>query len=187
MPAILANVDEQFIFLSGKLMNNVSVYLLSLFILAGCAGKNIKEPIQPPTAKESASARPAENNSSTSNAQPTVNSSSATNSIYFDFDQSNVKDSFRPILESTAKYMKEHTDNAIILQGNSDERGSSEYNLALGNRRAESAKKILSVLGVNNKNIEIVSFGKEQPTALCHEEKCWAKNRRADIVLNKNN
>ena len=166
-------------------MNNVSVYLLSLFILAGCAGNNIKEPVQPSTAKDSVSPQIASINSTSSNTQVSINSTSSSNSIYFDFDQSNVKDSYRTILEANAKYMKEHTDKAIILQGNSDERGSSEYNLALGNRRAESAKKILSALGVKNKNIEVISFGKEKPKSLCHEEKCWAENRRADIVLNK--
>lgn len=86
------------------------------------------------------------------------------------------------MIEAHAKYLSAHKDAKATVQGNTDERGSREYNIGLGNQRAESVKKIMNVLGVPDKQVEAVSLGKEKPRATCHDESCWTENRRSDIV-----
>ena len=103
-------------------------------------------------------------------------------SVYFDYDSNAVKDEFRGLVQAHSKYLVEYTNRRIALEGNTDERGSREYNLALGQRRAESVKKIMTVLGVPESRIETVSFGEEKPKSSGHDEGAWAQNRRADIV-----
>jgi peptidoglycan-associated lipoprotein len=102
-------------------------------------------------------------------------------SVYFDFDSNVVKDEFRPVVQAHAKYMVEKKDAKVRVEGNCDERGSREYNLALGQRRAEAVKKVMTVLGVQEGRIETVSFGEEKPADPGHDEAAWAKNRRGDI------
>jgi len=103
-------------------------------------------------------------------------------SIYFDFDKDEVKTEFRPLVEAHAKYLKEHSEAKIALQGNADERGSREYNLALGQRRSVAVKKVMNLLGAPDKQIETVSYGEEKPRCSEKNEACWSQNRRADIV-----
>jgi peptidoglycan-associated lipoprotein len=102
--------------------------------------------------------------------------------IYFDFDSDAVKAEFRPMLEAHAKYLIAHTAAKIVLQGNTDERGTREYNLSLGQRRSVAVKKSLNLLGVQDKQIETVSFGEEKATEACADEVCSKNNRRVDIV-----
>jgi peptidoglycan-associated lipoprotein len=106
----------------------------------------------------------------------------ATRSIYFDYDSYVVKDEYRSVLEAHAGYLKSNGDARLILQGNADERGSREYNLALGQKRAEAVRKALAVLGVNNAQLEAISFGEEKPRATGSDEQALAENRRADVV-----
>lgn len=103
-------------------------------------------------------------------------------SIYFDYDSIVVKDDYRAVIEAHAAYLIAHKDAKVILQGNTDDRGSREYNLALGQRRAEAVRKALSVLGVGEPQLEAVSFGEEKPRAVGDSEQAYAENRRADIV-----
>ncbi len=103
-------------------------------------------------------------------------------SVYYDFDSSVVKDEYKPMVEAHAKYLASHADAKVTIQGNTDERGSREYNIALGQRRADGVKKIMNVLGVSDKQIETVSFGEEKPKATGHDEASWKQNRRSDIV-----
>jgi peptidoglycan-associated lipoprotein len=103
-------------------------------------------------------------------------------SIYFDFDQYVVKDEFRPTIEAHAKFLVNNPKFKVLIQGNADERGSREYNLALGQKRADAVKKSLSLLGTREDQIESVSLGKEKPVCAESTEDCWAKNRRADIL-----
>jgi len=106
----------------------------------------------------------------------------AKRSVYFDYDSYIVKEDFKPLLSAHAKYLVAHKDRKILIQGNTDERGGSEYNLALGQKRAEAVRKSLSLLGVQESQIEAVSLGKEKPKATGSDEAAWAENRRADIV-----
>jgi peptidoglycan-associated lipoprotein len=103
-------------------------------------------------------------------------------SIYFGYDSFAVEPEFQPIIEAHAHYLMAHLDAKVILQGNTDDRGSREYNLALGARRAEAVKQAMVVLGVSATQIETVSFGKEKPKAHGADEASRAENRRVDIV-----
>jgi peptidoglycan-associated lipoprotein len=101
--------------------------------------------------------------------------------IYFDFDSNVIKDEFRGAIESNAKRLGANTAKKVTIEGHTDERGGSEYNLALGQRRAEAVQKSLTLLGAGGGQIEAVSFGKERPVAQGSNEEAWAKNRRAEI------
>ena len=103
-------------------------------------------------------------------------------SVYYDLDSFVVKDEFKPIIEAHGKYLRDNRNARVIVQGNTDERGGREYNLALGHKRAESVKRMLSILGVQEAQIETVSFGKEKPRNPGSDEGAWAENRRSDIV-----
>ena len=105
--------------------------------------------------------------------------------VYFDFDKSFIREDAKPALQMVADYMKKNKDAKIRVEGNCDERGTSEYNMALGERRAASAKKYLVGLGVDEKRISTISFGKEKPICAEHNEECWQKNRRADFMRQK--
>lgn len=106
----------------------------------------------------------------------------AKRSIYFDLDSYSVKKEFGSVIENHSKYLQSNQGRKIIIQGNTDERGGAEYNLALGQKRAEAVRKSLTLMGVPESRIEAVSFGKEKPKALGNDEASWAENRRADIV-----
>jgi len=106
----------------------------------------------------------------------------AKRSVYFDLDSYTVKAEYQQVVENHAKYLKSNTGRKIIIQGNTDERGGAEYNLALGQKRAEAVRRSLSLLGVPESQMEAVSLGKEKPKATGSDEAAWAENRRADIV-----
>ncbi len=105
--------------------------------------------------------------------------------VYFDFDKYNIRPDMTARMEANARFLLDHPGVKIEIQGNCDERGTNEYNLALGERRAMSAKKYLINLGVEPARIEVVSFGEEKPLDPGHNEIAWAKNRRADFVIIK--
>lgn len=99
--------------------------------------------------------------------------------IYFDYDSFVIKDEFRPMLEAHAKALRADRNKGLIIEGHTDERGGSEYNLALGQKRAEAVLKALVLLGVQPNQLEAVSFGKERPAVAGHDEAAYAQNRRA--------
>ncbi len=106
----------------------------------------------------------------------------AQRSFYFDLDSYVLKPEAQPVIAAHAKYLTANKQRKVIIQGNTDERGGREYNLALGQKRAEAVRKSLSLLGVSDTQLEAVSFGKEKPRALSSDEASWAENRRADLV-----
>lgn len=101
--------------------------------------------------------------------------------VYFDFDSDAVKEEFRPLIELHAKRLNNNRKLALNLEGHTDERGGREYNLALGQRRAEAVAKSLTLLGVQASQVEAVSFGKERPAVQGSTEEAWAKNRRVEL------
>ena len=105
-------------------------------------------------------------------------------SVYFDFDRFDVRPQDRPLVEAHAKFMRENPTAKMLIQGNADERGSREYNVGLGQRRSDSLKKMLTLLGVKEDQVESVSLGEEKPSCSDHSEDCWAKNRRDDMLYN---
>ncbi|MBC3909211.1 peptidoglycan-associated lipoprotein Pal [Undibacterium umbellatum] len=110
------------------------------------------------------------------------NSPLAKRSVYFDFDQYVVKTEYSGTVNAHSKYLGTNKGKKVLIQGNTDERGGSEYNLALGQKRAEAVRKSLSLLGVPESQMEAVSLGKEKPKATGSDEASWAENRRADII-----
>src|SRR5664279_3334642 len=105
----------------------------------------------------------------------------AKRSVYFDFDSFAVKDEFKTIIEAHGKYLQGSRNSRMTVEGNTDERGSREYNIALGQRRADAAKKMMLLMGANDAQIETVSFGKEKPKNPGHDESAWTENRRDDL------
>jgi len=106
----------------------------------------------------------------------------ANRSIYFDFDKYVVREADTPVVQNHAAYLVKTPSRKILIQGNTDERGGAEYNLALGQKRAEAVRKSMAALGVPEGQMEAVSLGKEKPKAQGSNEAAWAENRRADIV-----
>ncbi len=105
--------------------------------------------------------------------------------IYFDFDRFNIREDMKTRIEDNAKFLLDHPEIKIEIQGNCDERGTNEYNLALGEKRAKSAQAYLVNMGVSPDRIKTISFGEERPLDPGHNEKAWAKNRRDDFVIIK--
>ena len=105
----------------------------------------------------------------------------AKRSVYYPFDVSVVQDADKPVVQAHAKYLGEYASRKLRLEGNCDERGSGEYNLALGQRRADGVRKMLLVGGARASQIETVSYGEEKPRAAGHDEASWAQNRRTDL------
>lgn len=110
-----------------------------------------------------------------------VNPLSKEKGVFFDFDQYVVKPEGQRVLEMHGKYLSAHSTVKIKVEGNADEQGGAEYNLALGQKRADAVVKVLKVFGVNDTQMEAVSFGKEKPKALGHDEQSRAQNRRVDL------
>jgi peptidoglycan-associated lipoprotein len=103
-------------------------------------------------------------------------------SVYFDYDSYEVKSEYKDLVTAHAKFLAENRQFKMLIQGNTDERGSREYNLALGQKRADAIKKMLSLLGVGEGQLESVSLGEEKPKNEGHNESAWAENRRGDML-----
>jgi peptidoglycan-associated lipoprotein len=103
--------------------------------------------------------------------------------IYFDFDRFMIRPEAKTQLEVNARLLKQHNDWKLVLEGHCDERGTADYNLVLGERRAQSVKKYLGDLGVPASKLRIVSYGKERPFCSEHSDDCWQQNRRVHFVM----
>ncbi len=174
-------------------MKNLIISIIIASSLAACGTKAlVKEPpvnTQTPIASTSAPAAKSEvNNNIATESKMEINPLTDPNnilskrSLYFDYDKYAVKTEYQDLIAAHAKLLAEHPNMSISIQGNADERGSREYNLALGQKRAVAVKMALSIHGVTDKQMETVSFGQEKPKATGHDEASWSQNRRADIV-----
>ena len=165
----------------------ISIVLLNL--LAACASQKPKTPeaVAPVSAPEVTA--PAAEAEATPAPAPMVDVDPlndpanilAKRSIYYPLDVSAVQDADKPVVAAHAKYLSEHSDRKVRVEGNADERGSNEYNLSLGQRRADSVKQMLIVGGAKASQIETASYGEEKPNATGHDESSWSQNRRSDI------
>ena len=106
----------------------------------------------------------------------------AKRTVYFDFDKSDIKPEARQIIEAHAKYLAAHPNTHITLEGHCDERGTREYNLGLGERRARAVQQVMTLLGASSGQLKLVSYGEERPVAAGHDESAWALNRRVEFV-----
>lgn len=172
-------------------MKKIALSIVVASLVAACGSQEVKKdvPVADRTTPTTQPSRPATSTTTSPTTQPAIAANPLTDpknilskrSVYFDFDSNVVKDEFRPVVQAHARYMVEKKDAKIRVEGNCDERGSREYNLALGQRRAEAVKRVMTVLGVQEGRIETVSFGEEKPAAAGHDEAAWAQNRRSDI------
>lgn len=103
-------------------------------------------------------------------------------SVFFDYDSNVVKEEYKPLVTAHARYLQQNPATKMRIEGNADDRGSREYNLALGQRRADAVKQMMQLLGAQAAQIETVSFGEEKPRCKEAAESCWSQNRRGDIV-----
>jgi peptidoglycan-associated lipoprotein len=103
-------------------------------------------------------------------------------SVFYDLDKYDIKDEYRPILQAHGKNLAQNRSMKMLIQGNCDERGSREYNIALGQRRAEGVKRMLVLMGATESQVEPVSLGEEKPRCSEHTEGCWSQNRRSDML-----
>jgi peptidoglycan-associated lipoprotein len=163
------------------------------FVAAGCSSVNLDEQKPAPIVDATPAAKPA---GPDPRAVAPVDAQSARGldpfndpnsplykkSVYFDFDSFVVKSEYQPVVEAHGRYLASTKNRRIVVEGNTDERGGREYNLALGQKRAEAVKQRLMLLGATDSQIETVSYGKEKPKAIGSNEEAWAQNRRADIV-----
>ena len=174
-------------------MKNIAlIAVVAAAALAGCASKETRTDA-PVTDRSTGATQPsqaAQQRPTTTPQQPgTVagnplrdpNNILSKRSVFFDYDSNSVKDEYRGLVQAHSRYLGDKRDSRIRIEGNCDERGSREYNLALGQRRAEAVKKVMTVLGVQDGRIETVSYGEEKPMAQGHDEQSWSQNRRADI------
>jgi len=172
-------------------MNNSLFALPLLLLVAACSSTPAKDAAPDKAEPSIAVQSPAGTDVSTNGATPVAEAPNplkdprnvlSRRSIFFDYDQYLIKDTDRALLESHAAYLRNHSIAKVVVQGNTDERGSREYNIALGQRRADSVKQFLKLLGAKDFQIETVSFGKEKPRCTASDESCWSQNRRADLV-----
>ena len=103
-------------------------------------------------------------------------------SVYYEFDMYDIRDEFKPAIEAHAMYLRENRGVRMLIQGNTDERGSREYNIALGQHRSEGVKRMLLLLGAREEQVEAVSLGEEKPKEAGHTEEAWTRNRRSDML-----
>ncbi len=180
-----------------KMIRTITVFFCVALFAAGCAKKELvksEEPVAPPAAVEKAPAvtppveKPAPEapavkeetiQETTKQAAPAV----TMETIHFDFDSYVLSAEARDILKKNAEWMSANPTAKVQVQGNCDERGSAEYNLALGENRAKAAAKYLETLGVGKDKLSTISFGKEKPVDSGHDEAAWGKNRRDDFVI----
>jgi peptidoglycan-associated lipoprotein len=165
----------------------LSIVLTSL--LAACASEKTKEAVNEPAAAPAATEAPvtAPAASAQTETAPVAAASAevtapAQRSVYFPFDVDAVQEADRATVQAHGEYLGKNASAKVRVEGNADERGSSEYNLALGQRRANNVKKLLILSGAKASQITTVSYGEEKPRCAEHNEACWSQNRRADIV-----
>jgi peptidoglycan-associated lipoprotein len=165
--------------------------LVTLVLLAACASQKTKEEVKPePAPVTQTPAVPQTPAQPTPVAQNPLHDPSNIlykHSVYFGYDKYDVASEYQPLVTAHAKYLRDHSGAKVAIQGNCDERGSREYNLALGQRRADAVGKIMALSGVPSGQIETVSFGEEKPMATGHDEAAWSQNRRSDIVYVREN
>lgn len=174
-------------------MKKIILSIILVNLLAACASEKPKEVVNEPAATPAAEAAPATATADTAQTTTAADAAAAAaaaaeaaipevRSVYFPFDVDAVQAADRAAIQAHGAYLGKNNNAKVRVEGNADERGSSEYNLALGQRRANNVKKLLILSGAKASQIETVSFGEEKPRATGHDEASWSQNRRADIV-----
>jgi peptidoglycan-associated lipoprotein len=151
-----------------------------LLFTVGCQKKAVSQAKAPAPAPAPAEEKPAP----TAVTKPPAGWNISQNNIYFEFDKSTLTPMAQDTLMRHAGWLRENPNATVTIEGHADERGTNEYNLALGDRRADSAKAFLVDLGVSASRLTTISYGEERPLCMEQSEECWAKNRRGHFVVN---
>lgn len=170
-------------------MQKPLVILASVALLVGCSTTPpatnqpaaATSPVSTPAQQAKSSQVPAGSNPSRSQLDD-PSSRLAQRNVYFSYDNFTIAGKYEQMISAHASYLTHNPAAHVSLEGNTDERGSREYNLALGQKRADAVRSSLKLHGVADKQIEAVSYGEERPRSICHDESCWQENRRTDIV-----
>ena len=175
------------------MMNPMTRRILVMGVLAvtmlatGCAKKAAQTPPTPPPAPPTRDTTPTPPSSDTSSTVPTpgtrILGSGDFSPVFFDYDAYSLRDDARGVLDANAKLLRDNADTRITIEGHCDERGTSEYNQALGERRAQAARDYLVNAGIDAGRLQVISYGKERPFNPGHDESAWAQNRRAHFVV----
>ncbi len=176
-----------------KVMHLLKVALVGLFLFSGLVGCSTTPPpdsmdmagdqakVAQSDMSQQAEARGVDDKSMQGEAVPSHDAMAGMQRIYFDFDQFTLSDEARRILTENAKYLKTMDNVQVVIEGHCDERGSDEYNLALGESRALAAKSYLVSLGISPNRLSVISYGEEKPLVIASNEQAWAQNRRAEF------
>ena len=164
-------------------MKKLVISLVLVNLLAACASNKPAETTAAPADSGAKSGVTSKAASASTAVDPLNDPSSilAKRSVYYPFDVDAVQDADKPVVQAHGKYLATNSNRKVRLEGNCDERGSNEYNLGLGQRRADGVKKMLELGGAKSSQLESVSYGEEKPRASGHEESSWSQNRRTDI------
>ncbi len=168
-------------------MKRIGLLLLGMALMmvyvSGC-GKKPKPVVseKPTTTTEQPKPQPQDTTAKLPTGEVTEESATALQKIYFDFDRYFIREDAKPALENNARMLKQKSNMRILIEGHCDERGTVEYNLALGERRAAAARQYLIDLGIDGSRVSTVSYGKERPIAFGHDESSWQQNRRDEFV-----
>lgn len=174
-------------------LQKLSLAFITATLLAACSSVSLDDKKAEVTDSKAVAVNNSGNSTSTAKDVVTVRPDSSQNSqqpggalakrsVYFDYDSYSIKEEYQGIVQAHAKNLNINKSQKIVIEGNADERGSREYNLALGQKRAEAVRKALSALGVSENQVEAISYGEEKPKAQGNDEAAFAENRRADIV-----
>lgn len=159
-------------------LKNMFLIILGIAIMFGCAPKETVKPEEPKPA-------PAPQAEEVPQPQAMPQPEIKLESVYFDFDKSNIRNDASQVLTKNAETLKGASGVRVRIEGNCDERGANEYNMALGERRTNSVRDYLLNLGIDKNLLITVSYGEEKPVCTEHNEECWSKNRRVDFVVEK--
>jgi len=160
----------------------LTLAVATILLLYGCGTKPKPVEETPPPAEQP---KPTEEPKTEQPTEPVIKKITESDfvTVYFDFDKYNLVDSSKKALDNNAQLLKDNASIIVRIEGNCDERGTVEYNLSLGEKRAAAAKKYLTDLGIDATRLQTISYGKEKPVALGHDEASWSKNRRDDFKI----
>jgi peptidoglycan-associated lipoprotein len=167
-----------------KVWNKILMVGLLAVSIAACSTAKKEEETAAPTDQGSLDSRQGAEGQGAISSNPFEDPSNplSKHTVYFDFDSSEIKPADREIVMAHAQYLASHPQSKVVLEGNADERGTREYNIALGERRAKSVAQLMLLQGVSQSQIDVISFGEERPIALGHDETAWSLNRRVEII-----
>ncbi len=164
------------------------IILVLLVFAVGCAKKHVKAPGE---LGEGMTGEVVEKKIPADEDVPEIDSSEVTGTLFefsdalFDYDKYNIRPDARAALDSVAEWLGSNKDTKLLIEGHCDERGTNEYNLALGEKRAKAARDYLMSRGIAGTKIKIITYGEEQPVCISHNAICWQKNRRAHIIVTR--